>query len=145
MRAIPVYPKRNTLNAQGNESRAYWVIDAHKLSPRVSYSEEKCFINIQGESTGSKTLPVLKETVQLIQAHFQQSDLLKVIIHVKNISGYGIAGILEILTILQEAKQTGKKVSVNWIWDGEQTDLAHEVMNFSKLFKFPFLMVGKMH
>lgn len=141
MSALPFYHKRNSMDENTREPASYWMIEAHQLSPMIKYMEEKNIINIQGESTGAKSLQVLKETAKMAQEHLDKNDSLKVIIHVNHLSGYAIAGILQLLAVMQVASQKGKNVSVKWYWDRRNQENVNEALSFSKLFNFPFYLI----
>jgi hypothetical protein len=141
MRAIPVNPLRNSLSSSATESVAYWVIASRSNSPMVKYTEDKDIIKIEGESTGSKTLPVIEEAADIAQHHLAKHSSLKLVIHIQNTNGYGIMGLMKLFSVLSEANLKGKKVIVKWYWDRRNQENIPDAVNFSRLFNFPFFMI----
>jgi len=113
-------------------------IPATTTSPLIRFEPEECVLRMEGESYPEYSFEFFQPVMDWLKAHLGGDAGLTVVIHISYMNSSSTKCMLDILDLMEEAHELGKKVSVIWRYHAENPralDLAEE---FQEEVTFPF-------
>lgn len=88
-----------------------------KNSPGITFDPGSATLNIKGRSIPENPEAVYQPLISWIESYFRLSDKLKMEIYLEYINSGSSKHMLEILRLLREYSEAGKKLSVVWLYE----------------------------
>jgi hypothetical protein len=88
-----------------------------KNSPGITYDHGSGTLNIKGRSIPENPETVYRPLISWIETYFRLSEKLKMEIYLEYINSGSSKHLLEILRLLREYSEAGKKLSVVWLYE----------------------------
>ena len=102
-------------------------IEATKYTPKIDFNAENGVINITGKSYPENTFEFYKPTIKWLEEYFGSTSNKKTVVNLdlEYLNSSSLKAYFDLLDILEVAKDEGKDIEVNWIYD-EDNDISEE-------------------
>lgn len=119
-------------------------IESTKSSPAVAYDASGKVLKIEGQSYPEYALKFYDPVFNWIKNSFDTDSSLTVEIYLSYMNTSSSRCIMEIVDILEEAFEKGKKASIRWIYDQENEYALEMAEEFKEGMNLPFVIEKKL-
>jgi|SRR6056297_231575 len=113
-------------------------IEPTSTSPKVAYDENTKIFLIEGDSYPENSFEFYKPIFKWFDQVFPRLDNLELRLKISYMNSSSVKCILDIMTILEEAYETGKDVKIKWFYEPENSRSLEMAEDFKEDLVLPF-------
>ncbi len=113
-------------------------IEPTATSPKVFFDEKTNVFLIEGESYPENSFEFYKPVFKWYDDVFPTLDSMELHLKISYMNSSSVKCILDIMTILEEAYETGKDVKIKWFYEPENSRSLELAEDFKEDLELPF-------